>query len=153
VARLILIASVAWVAVLATAQVRAASARQGDTWIGGVVYTAASYICHQRQERSFSTAGMQWPVCARCSGLYLAAPIGALIAVGSRRRPSLSKLRLALAAAAVPTVLTLALEWPHLVAVTNVARFAAALPLGAAIAYALTYVLTSRAAPALPSGA
>jgi len=39
-----------------------------------VVYLAGGRICHQRPERSFATRDVQWPVCARCSGLYLAAP-------------------------------------------------------------------------------
>jgi len=42
----------------------------------------------------------------------------------------------------VPTALTLAIEWPHLAPVGNLARFVTALPLGAAIAYTIAYVTT-----------
>ncbi len=30
------------------------------------------YICHRRPERSFFIKGHQFPVCARCTGLYIA---------------------------------------------------------------------------------
>lgn len=50
------------------------------------LYAAASRICHQRPERSFFRGAVQWPVCGRCAGLYLAAPFGAVLALGSARR-------------------------------------------------------------------
>ena len=97
-----------------------------------VVYTAAARVCHQRPDRSFHTAGTPWPVCGRCSGLYLAAPVGAVLGWSRRLRPRGSA-RAWLAAAALPTALTLGLEWWGL-PMTNVARALAALPLGAAVA-------------------
>lgn len=30
-----------------------------------------NYICHRKPERSFHIKGYQFPVCARCTGLYL----------------------------------------------------------------------------------
>jgi len=101
-----------------------------------LVYLAASRVCHQRPERSFHTAGVKWPVCGRCSGLYLAAPAGALLGAVVLARRRYSAVRL-LVIAAIPTAITVALEWPHLAEVTNVQRFVTALPLGAAIAYVL----------------
>ena len=114
----------------------------------GLVYLAASRVCHQMPDRSFRTGQVQWPVCARCSGLYLAAPIGALAGDGvvasrrpgpaltseSDRRPSLVPW---IVAAAVPTALTIALEWLHLAPISSLARAIAALPLGAMVAYAV----------------
>ena len=44
------------------------------------------------------------------------------------------------ALAAVPTALTLGLEWTALASINNAWRFAAALPLGAAIGYVLVDV-------------
>jgi uncharacterized membrane protein len=41
-----------------------------------IIYAAGGLICHQRPERSFFLDGHQFPVCARCTGLYLSAAIG-----------------------------------------------------------------------------
>jgi uncharacterized membrane protein len=106
-----------------------------------VVYAAASRICHQRPERSFHTHNVAWPVCARCAGLYLAAPLAAFAALAAFRRRSpnpsrLQPLRL-VALAAIPTALTLAWEWGGLGTPSNVVRFMTALPLGAAITFVL----------------
>src|ERR1041385_1340437 len=51
-----------------------------------VVYAFCSRICHQRPDRSFFSGGVQWPVCGRCAGLYLAAPVGAILALRGRQR-------------------------------------------------------------------
>jgi uncharacterized membrane protein len=101
------------------------------------VYIIGSRICHQLADRSFHTNGVQWPVCARCAGLYLAAPIGAIAAIAARHRPHLwgAAAWPILIVAAVPTMVTLAIEWPGFGAPSNVTRAAAALPLGAAIAF------------------
>lgn len=106
-----------------------------------VVYLAGGRICHQRPERSFATRGVQWPVCARCSGLYLAAPFGAL-ALFARRRSS-APLRL-LALAAIPTALTLLWEWGGMGTPSNLIRFTTALPLGAAVMWVLVQVAGTR---------
>lgn len=106
----------------------------------GVVYLIGSAICHQRPERSFHTAGVQWPVCARCLGLYVSAPIGALLGlIGLRsRRPLRAPSPVWLLAwTALPTAGTLALEWGGLMQPGNAGRALAALPLGAAIGFVL----------------
>ena len=136
----LVVASLVWPAVLASAAATRVS--HAAPAFSALVYVAASRICHQRPERSFHTAGVQWPVCGRCSGLYLAAPVGALAAVGAlgrrnrarRARPA-PKLVFALAVASTPTAATLVAEWLHLVPVSNAVRFLSALPLGAMIAY------------------
>ena len=122
-------------------------ARQGHaaapSWTD-VLYAAAAPVCHQRPDRSFFTNGVKWPVCGRCSGLYLAAPFGALLAYRRSRRASLvataARARGLFAVAAIPTVASLVLEWTGLAAVSNLTRAAAALPLGAAIAWVLVGV-------------
>jgi uncharacterized membrane protein len=43
------------------------------------VYAAGHLVCHQRADRSFASCGVQWPVCGRCSGLYVGAAVGAVI--------------------------------------------------------------------------
>jgi hypothetical protein len=91
--------------------------------------------------------------------LYLGAPLGALaaVAVARRRRAALRAAFRAhgtmsyafpvfrtiwLAVASVPTLLTLVAEWSGLVPVSTLARFVAAVPLGAVIAYALVSVVS-----------
>jgi uncharacterized protein (TIGR03382 family) len=107
----------------------------------GLTYVAAGYVCHQRPERSFHLDGRQLPVCARCTGLYVAAPFGLAAAalLMRRRRPAddraYRRWRSTLILAAVPTAISLTLEWiggPGLS--SNVSRALTALPLGAALA-------------------
>src|SRR4029453_13276552 len=74
------------------------------------VNVTASFVCHQRDERSFHLHGERLAVCGRCTGLYLAGAIGALAAwLGAARVPARTRRLLVLAA--VPTALTLAIEW------------------------------------------
>jgi len=132
----LIVAACAWPAVLAGATWELVEGRT-PTW-SAIVYASASKICHQRPERSFHTAGVKWPVCGRCSGLYLSAPIGALAAAIVLRRRGLVHGELTwLALAAVPTAVTLLVEWLNLAPVSNLARAIAALPLGAMIAFVL----------------
>jgi len=99
------------------------------------VYLAASRVCHQRADRSFQTRGAQWPVCARCAGLYLAGPVGVLMAfAGRRRRPG--TLGTAVLVAAVPTAVAWVAEMVFSLPVSAWLRAASAAPLGAALAFA-----------------
>jgi uncharacterized membrane protein len=96
------------------------------------LYEAAGRICHQRPERSFTIAGVQQPVCARCAGLYAAGALGAALAWttmgGVRRRPSRDRMILVLCAA--PTAITFGLEFAGLAHPSSAVRAVAALPLG-----------------------
>jgi uncharacterized membrane protein len=130
--------AIGWPVVLGAAAVERMTAAP-HAWTT-VVYAMASTVCHQRPDRSFHTAGVQWPVCGRCAGLYLAAPAGALFALFGRRRRFTGRDRTAiawLAIAALPTAATLVLEWTGVSTVTSIARALAALPLGAALAFVL----------------
>lgn len=100
-----------------------------------IAYLAASRVCHQRADRSFQTRGAQWPVCARCAGLYLAGPIGVLMAFAGRRR-SPGALARTLAVAAVPTATAWVAEVGFGLPVSGLLRAASAAPLGAALAFA-----------------
>lgn len=140
-------AAIAWPVLLASV----VWARQGGhlpLWTFAV-YAAASRICHQLPSRSFHTNGVQWPVCARCAGLYLAAPVGALAAWMSRghTRGGRASPWLILGLAALPTMATLAIEWPGFGAPSNLARAIAALPLGAAITFVLVREVDGRSTP------
>ena len=101
----------------------------------GVMAAAASYmvggvVCHQRPERSFHLAGAQLPVCGRCTGLYVSAAAGVLLAFVWARAKAGRLTRGRLLLAVVPSVVTLALEWSGAWPVSNAARAAAAAPIG-----------------------
>ena len=120
-------------AVLWTAAIVAAPRALGaDRFVtaAAVVYAGSAQICHQRAERSFRTAGLQWPVCARCAGLYLSGALGALCGWFGLGRWRATRLRGLLASAALPTALTWGLEVAGLASFSNMARAVAAIPLG-----------------------
>jgi uncharacterized membrane protein len=134
--RALVLAAVVWPFVLGGAV--AARARDAAPGFVTAVYVAGSRICHQRSERSFHSQGVKWPVCARCSGLYLGGAVGALAwLVIRRRRPASGPLGW-LVAAAVPTALTFPLEWGG-AGVGNLARALAGVPLGALIAIVILH--------------
>ena len=109
----------------------------GAPWLETIVYVAGGVICHQNPARSFHTHGAQWPVCARCAGLYLLAPAGAIAAVIARRRVSRRRELRVLAIAAAPTIVTFILEHGGLTGMSSLTRFVAALPLGAVAAWVM----------------
>jgi uncharacterized membrane protein len=105
--------------------------------IAGALYAIGSFICHQRPERSFHLFAAQLPVCARCTGIYAGAALGASAASLSARlraRAMSASARALLLAGAVPTAVTLVLEWTGVWAGSNAARATAGVPLGVACA-------------------
>lgn len=99
-----------------------------------LVYAGAGLVCHQRPERSFATCGRSWPVCGRCSGLYLGAAAGALLAafgLGRGRRPRWWQR--AIGGAALVVAASWLVEAIGLVDPGTPLRFALALPLGITI--------------------
>ena len=129
-------AAVLWAAAVLTSPLAATRGGSRAAACAAVVYAAGSRICHQRPERSFHLAGVQLPVCARCLGLYVSSAVAALafVLVPAQRRmaPTAIDSRVVLAVAALPTLLTVGLEWIQIAHPSNLARAAAALPLGAA---------------------
>ena len=132
-ARALVLASIAWPLVLGGALWRGTHPSP-SVW-PSIVYAAASRVCHQRDDRSFHTAGVKWPVCARCTGLYLSAPIGAMAALSLTRRPRRDVRVAIFGVAAIATAWTLGVEWLGWGAPSHLTRAIAALPLGGAIAY------------------
>jgi uncharacterized membrane protein len=115
-------------------------ARQAPAFTA-LVYAAGSVVCHQRADRSFASCGLKWPVCGRCSGLYLGAAAGALLAsFGLRWRQSAGRWRRVLLLAAAPTLLSWTVETATRLDPGTAFRFAAALPLGLATALWLAEV-------------
>src|SRR5436190_17610406 len=103
-----------------------------------LVYAFGSLICHQRPERSFFWGVHQFPVCARCTGIYLSSAVGIVGWVGLkvmrqwRRIPIDPRTaRVVMIAAALPTVMSLASGTLGIWDGTNVVRAALAVPLGA----------------------
>jgi len=136
--------AVLWAGWLVATPVVAAAGPSGATLVAvAATYRAGSLICHQHADRSFHIGDVQTPVCARCVGLYGGAAIGAIIGLGwmrrRRRRAERSlvrqtDLRKVLLGAAVPTAALWALEHIVSVDISNLARCAGAVPLGAAVA-------------------
>ena len=122
-------AAVVWVAAILLAPGAIASSHRALSLGAGCVYAAGAFICHQRPDRSFFLFGRQLPVCARCTGLYagaaLAAPLALLLTSAA-----LSRARMLLLVAALPTAATWIAEYAVLAHVSNAPRFIAALPLG-----------------------
>jgi uncharacterized membrane protein len=137
-----------WVLLIVAAPVALARGRTPIVTLAA--YQIGSLICHQKPERSFHLAGMQMPVCARCFGLYVAGAAGLLFAWISRLRvPSLalslskgSVTKILMATAAVPIVLTVALEMIGLITTTNIVRMSTGLPLGFAAGVLIVASLT-----------
>lgn len=124
-------AALGWAVVLPLAPMSVAAAPD----VAWVPYALGRLVCHQQPDRSFVTAGVQWPVCGRCAGLYLSGALGilALLAV-----PRLVKTagaaadvwRAALVAAALPTVVSWGAERFDWWSFTSATRAVLAAPLG-----------------------
>lgn len=110
-------ASVLWLAAILVAPAHLSAAASPLAQSGaGAVYLVGRAVCHQKPERSFTRAGHPLPVCARCTGIYAAAPIACLIALclPAARLAAASRVMAtprALAVAAIPTLATVAIEW------------------------------------------
>lgn len=110
--------------------------------VATAVYLTGGLVCHQRPARSFHPWGVQMPVCGRCAGLYVAAPLGAGLGLaagigwlGRRGTMTARHVRLLLVATGLPTAATWSAEWVGLAAPSILVRATAALPLGAAVAW------------------
>lgn len=133
-ARVLPALAVSWaVLILAAPRLGAAGASAGPAWLSAGAYWLGSIVCHQRPGRSFHLAGAQLPVCARCTGLYLSGAIGVLAGwwAARRGRPiEFRSWRVALLAAALPTIVTVAVDWWRPGATSPALRAAAAVPAG-----------------------
>ena len=113
-----------------------------------VFYLAGATICHQRSERSFHFAGIRFPVCARCTGLYAGAAIGLAVACAWPRRRARAlverwtrtgRWRGILALAITPAALSWAMEWAGVLPLpaAGFVRAATGVVLGAGVAWAI----------------
>lgn len=146
-ARALVVASILWPLTLAAAVVDRVSHPVGERSVwAAAVYAAAHLVCHQKPERTLHTGDVAWPVCARCTGLYLAAPIGALLFLAWRRRWPMGIHVVAFAA--LPTAATVAWEWAGLGMPAHSVRLLTALPLGMAVTMVLLDVAAEPPVPA-----
>ena len=122
--------------------------RLASNRVAAFVYQSARFICHQRAERSFHIVGVQQPVCARCTGLYVSGAAGALVAwLGGAPPPDQSAHRgRCSSGAAIPTAVTVALELLGLWHTSNLLRAVSALPLGASAGWIFVQSLRAEAA-------
>lgn len=142
------VASLSWWAAIAATPV-ARSATGAPRLAAALFHGACGRLCHQRPERSFQTAGMPWPVCGRCAGLYGGAVLGAWAAWADLRRRKAARQRVSppgtwrvpMVLAAAPTALAWGIEAAGLAPFSTVTRFVLAVPLGAAAAWAVSQAL------------
>ena len=155
--RAFLAAAFGWALLLPLATFAASRTPPARAWhaLAFLIYSAGSVVCHQLPARSFELWSTQMPVCARCTGIYLG---GAVMAIASlfrlrpdRARPVLDarRSRYALAAAALPTAVTLAFEWITGNVPSNLMRAASGLPLGIVVVVVIlgTFGERDRVAP------
>lgn len=102
--------------------------------LAAFAYLAGSVVCHQLAQRSFVTAGAQWPVCARCAGIYLGIAIGFSAWLGLRRlitwRLRVGTMLTVLVIVALPTAVSWLTGVTGIWDGTNAIRFGLATPLG-----------------------
>ena len=127
---LLALAAVGWVAVLLTAPFL-------PTPLSALTYAFGSLICHQIPERSFHLRSFQLPVCARCMGLYSGAAVAAVWAGTASAAAAWAgepgRRLLITVLAAIPTAVTVSMEWAGVWAPSNVTRAIAGAPLGCAV--------------------
>lgn len=112
-----LAASLLWLAALfAAPHALHADAGTPRRFAAATIYLAGRIVCHQRPERSFATDGHPLPVCARCTGVYAAAPLVILLALllpagRGRRLWDWTGTRRGILLAALPTAISVVAEW------------------------------------------
>ena len=147
-AAILTIGAIAWSAALFLAPHALTGGSPRFASAAATLYQAAGLICHQRPERSFHLAGAQQPVCARCTGLYVSGAVALVAWLVSRRPRMPRRTRVIIAAAAIPTALSVALEFIGLLHSSNTLRAVSALPLGAAAGWIFIQSLRAEAAEA-----
>lgn len=149
------VAACAWALLVVSAPRLAISGGQDGAamHLSAVTYLTGSLLCHQQPSRSFHLAGAQLPVCARCTGLYLAGAWGALavlVSVLSGWSEPVSALarrfswRAVLLVALIPMAASVGLEWVGAWAASNTARALSAVPAGWAVGAMVTELSSFR---------
>lgn len=142
-ARTLALLALIWAALVPAApRLRCAGGWPGR--LATIAYVSGAIVCHQKSERSFVSAGLPWPVCARCSGVYLAAgATNLLLALPIRwrkrlARPARDAWRAAFGGALLVVALTWLVERAGVLTMSNSARALSGVPLGVVIAAVLS---------------
>jgi uncharacterized membrane protein len=113
----------------------------GGPWasIVAIVYGIGHVVCHQRPERSFAWGDAAWPVCARCSGIYFGATVGAMLGLLAPLAlvATPARVRRWLLMSSIPVALTLAYEWSTGQVPTNAVRAVSGGVVGMMVAWLL----------------
>lgn len=154
--RAFVLASVAWAVVLPLAPLAVTRPPSGRLYaFAFLVYGLGSTVCHQLPGRSFFLHGAQWPVCARCAGIYAGGALGAIAWVARVRRMAFTwsaagraagAETLALVAAWTPAAITLLYEWTTGITPSNLARALSGLPAGFVVGWIVVTATASRPA-------
>lgn len=145
--------SLLWAGALAAA---AAGASGGGPagWVAVVMYGVGAVVCHQRPERSFHWGAAAWPVCARCTGIYVGLAVAAVFAQFARRQAlAPARARLWLAIASLPAAGTLGYEWATGGTPSNALRAVTGGLVGSALGWMLTVFLADATEVPCASGA
>jgi uncharacterized membrane protein len=134
IAPLVAFLAVAWVALIVAGPILPPAP-------AGILYAFGSRICHQISARSFHLGASQLPVCARCLGIYAGFAIGLVAALSATLSRPVRPGAL-VAVGAVPTAITLLLEWAGLWPASNLTRAVAGVPLGVGVALVVMGALT-----------
>lgn len=118
------------------------AAPAGPSTLAALTYAIGAIVCHQLPERSFHLSGYQLPVCARCLGIYAGFAVTATIALAGRLRfaspgrvvGTARTARGVFIVSAIPTAVTLVLEWSGIWPGSNIVRSFAGVSLGIGVA-------------------
>ena len=96
----------------------------------------AGFICHRRPDRSFFYKGRQFPVCARCAGIYIGYVIG-IVGVYTGLKSSLLTWM-----AMVPLIIDGSVQWIFEYESTNIRRLITGILFGVGLIASLSSLIS-----------
>jgi uncharacterized membrane protein len=144
--RALVVGSTTWAGALPLATYAASQSQPTPAaYLGALaIYAIGGAVCHQLEPRSFHVWGRQMPVCARCTGIYAGAALGAILAAARPRALRQSPRSMA-AVGTAPIAVSVLVEWTTGVATSNGLRCATGVVAGLAVAWVLVAGLSEPA--------